>query len=135
VRARAQCGVCRVLGECGVCVACAPCVCAVCVCLVWCVRCACPLRILCVFFACGVHRAAVLRCCAVWGQNHRAAFELYQRAGELGSLAAWRNVAAMYAAGEGVPQCQQTARSILQFVASKEGAGLEGQPVTGRDSQ
>jgi TPR repeat protein len=44
---------------------------------------------------------------------------MYQRAGELGSLQAWRNVAAMYAAGDGVPQCRQTADAILAFVNSK----------------
>ena len=60
---------------------------------------------------------SVMRVCV---QDHRKAFEMYQQAGELGSMQAWRNVAAMYATGEGVPKCEQTARSIMQFVSQSE---------------
>jgi TPR repeat protein len=53
-------------------------------------------------------------------QDQRRAFELYQRAGELGSVEGWRNVAACYALGEGVPQCMATANYIIKTVLKSE---------------
>lgn len=46
--------------------------------------------------------------------DHHKAFQLYQRAGELGSLEGWRNVVACYATGHGVKQSQETARYIAE---------------------
>ena len=45
-------------------------------------------------------------------RDQRRAFELYQEAGELGSIEGWRNVVACYALGEGVPQSKETAKYI-----------------------
>jgi TPR repeat protein len=45
-------------------------------------------------------------------RDQRQAFELYQRAGELGSIEGWRNVVRCYATGEGVPMCMDTAKYI-----------------------
>jgi TPR repeat protein len=45
-------------------------------------------------------------------RDQRRAFELYQRAGELGSAEGWRNVVSCYATGQGVPKCMDTARHI-----------------------
>jgi len=45
-------------------------------------------------------------------RDQRRAFELYQRAGELGSIEGWRNVVSCYATGEGVPMCMDTAKYI-----------------------
>jgi TPR repeat protein len=45
-------------------------------------------------------------------RDQRRAFELYQRAGELGSVEGWRNVVSCYATGQGVPKCIDTARHI-----------------------
>lgn len=53
-------------------------------------------------------------------RDQRRAFELYQLAGELGSLDGWRNVAACYALGEGVPKCMETANYILKTVLKSE---------------
>lgn len=53
-------------------------------------------------------------------QDQRAAFELYQKAAELGSLEGWRNVVACYALGEGVPQCQQTAEYIRKTMLKED---------------
>jgi hypothetical protein len=47
-------------------------------------------------------------------RDQRHAFELYQQAGELGSVEGWRNVVACYASGEGVPQCMDTAKYIAK---------------------
>ena len=45
-------------------------------------------------------------------RDRRRAFELYQKAGELGSVEGWRNVVACYLTGDGVPKNEQTARHI-----------------------
>lgn len=45
-------------------------------------------------------------------KDQQRAFALYQHAGELGSEDGWRNVVACYATGEGVPQCEKTAKHI-----------------------
>ncbi len=55
-------------------------------------------------------------------QDQRRAFELYQQAGEMGSLDGWRNVVACYIAGEGVPKCEKTAKYITKTMLSKEPA-------------
>jgi TPR repeat protein len=47
-------------------------------------------------------------------RNQSRAFQLYQQAGELGSLDGWRNVVACYATGEGVPQSKATAKYIAE---------------------
>ena len=53
-------------------------------------------------------------------QDQRAAFELYQKAAELGNLEGWRNVVACYELGEGVPQCKQTAEYIRKTMLKEE---------------
>jgi TPR repeat protein len=45
-------------------------------------------------------------------QDQQKAFELYQHAGELGSIEGWQNVVACYTTGEGVPKSLQTAKYI-----------------------
>lgn len=45
-------------------------------------------------------------------RDQERAFELYQTAGELGSIEGWQNVIACYTAGEGVPQSLEMARYI-----------------------
>ena len=45
-------------------------------------------------------------------RDQQRAFELYQRAGELGSIEGWRNVVSCYATGEGVKKCLDTAKYI-----------------------
>ncbi|KAA0176439.1 hypothetical protein FNF27_02135 [Cafeteria roenbergensis] len=50
------------------------------------------------------------------GQDYRRALALYQQAADLGSEGAWRNIAAMYARGEGVPASEEHARYILHTV-------------------
>jgi TPR repeat protein len=47
-------------------------------------------------------------------QNHTKAFELYQHAGELGSIEGWRNVVACYLTGEGVPRSKEIAKYIAE---------------------
>merc|ERR1719354_465659 len=47
-------------------------------------------------------------------RDQRRAFELYQQAGELGSVEGWKNVVACYALGEGVP------KNVLVFVRISE---------------
>jgi TPR repeat protein len=47
-------------------------------------------------------------------QDKRRAFELYQLAGEGGSIEGWRNVAACYMIGDGVPKCENTAKYIIK---------------------
>lgn len=44
--------------------------------------------------------------------DQQKAFELYQHAGELGSIEGWRNVVSCYATGEGVPKSLETAKYI-----------------------
>jgi TPR repeat protein len=54
--------------------------------------------------------------------DRKQAFELYQHAGELGSLEGWRNVAACYATGEGVAQSSAMAKYIVKTMKlTKEG--------------
>lgn len=49
-------------------------------------------------------------------RNQQRAFEMYQKAGEMGSVEGWRNVVACYALGEGVPECKQTAKYIAKTI-------------------
>lgn len=53
-------------------------------------------------------------------QDHEAAFGRYQAAADMGNMQAWRNIAAMYAAGEGVPASVPTAKAILAMVQRQE---------------
>jgi TPR repeat protein len=53
-------------------------------------------------------------------QDQRRAFELYQEAGEMGSKDGWRNVVACHALGQGVPQCEQTAKYISKTMLSDD---------------
>lgn len=53
-------------------------------------------------------------------KNQQRAFELYQVAGELGSLEGWRNVVACYALGEGVPQSKETAKYIAKTMLKED---------------
>eukprot|EP00752_Nemacystus_decipiens_P016191 g14478.t1 len=46
--------------------------------------------------------------------NLEEAFRRYQTAAEGSNMLAWRNLASMYALGEGVPRSEQMAKSILQ---------------------
>jgi TPR repeat protein len=57
------------------------------------------------------YNAGVLRYAV--GQ-YEAAFEHYQRAVEGGYVLAWREIAAMYLEGKGVPQSEATAKHIMQ---------------------
>jgi uncharacterized protein len=57
------------------------------------------------------YNAGVLRYAV--GQ-YEAAFEHYQRAVEGGYVLAWREIAAMYLQGKGVPQSEPTAKHIMQ---------------------
>ena len=45
-------------------------------------------------------------------RDQQRAFDLYQQAGELGSIEGWRNVVSCYATGQGVPKCLDTAKYI-----------------------
>ena len=47
-------------------------------------------------------------------RDRRSAFDLYQKAAEMGSIDAWRNVVACHTFGHGVPKCQQTADYITK---------------------
>ena len=62
-------------------------------------------------------------------RDQRRAFELYQRAGELGSMEGWRNVVSCYATGEGVPMCMDTAKYIAKTML-KEKNDTTFQPLT-----
>lgn len=53
-------------------------------------------------------------------RDPKRSFELYQHAGELGSLDGWRNVVACYVAGDGVPQSLETAKYITQTMLKSE---------------
>ncbi len=53
-------------------------------------------------------------------RDQRKAFELYQEAAEMGSKDGWRNVVACYALGQGVPQCEQTAKYITKTMLSDD---------------
>ena len=63
-----------------------------------------------------VSAGAMLHQGAVVPQDQRKAFELYQLAGELGSMEGWRNIVACYVAGEGVPQSLEMARYITETI-------------------
>ncbi len=56
-------------------------------------------------------------------QDQRRAFELYQRAGELGSIEGWRNVVSCYATGAGVPMCMDTAKYIANTLLKENKNG------------
>jgi len=56
-------------------------------------------------------------------KNQQTAFQLYQRAGELGSVEGWRNVVACYATGEGVAQSTSMAKYIAQTMLREEADG------------
>ena len=47
-------------------------------------------------------------------QDKTRAFELYQLAGEGGSIEGWKNVVACYMMGDGVPKCENTANYIIK---------------------
>ena len=53
-------------------------------------------------------------------KDQREAFELYQTAGELGSLEGWKNVVACYTTGEGVPRSAETARYIAETMLKEK---------------
>jgi hypothetical protein len=61
----------------------------------------------------------IVLCCVTW-QDPKKAAELYQLAGELGCIQAWKNLATMYATGHGVKKCEQTAQQLLDFVKGAE---------------
>ena len=61
-------------------------------------------------------------------KDQERAFELYQTAGELGSIEGWKNVVACYLTGEGVPQSLETARYISETM-------LKENPVDANSSQ
>jgi TPR repeat protein len=52
--------------------------------------------------------------------DKQKAFELYQHAGELGSMEGWRNVVSCYATGEGVPKSLETAKYIANTMLSDD---------------
>jgi uncharacterized protein len=49
-------------------------------------------------------------------RDPRKAFECYNKAAEGGSMDAWRNLAAMYFTGDGVPKSEETARQIMKVI-------------------
>lgn len=53
-------------------------------------------------------------------RDQQRAFELYQQAGELGSVEGWRNVVSCYATGQGVPKCLDTAKYIANTMLKEE---------------
>ncbi|KAL3765933.1 hypothetical protein ACHAW5_003901 [Stephanodiscus triporus] len=53
-------------------------------------------------------------------RDQRRAFDLYQRAGELGSVEGWRNVVSCYAHGQGVPKCMDTAKHIANMMLRED---------------
>lgn len=61
----------------------------------------------------------------------REAFRRYQNAAEGGNMLAWRNLASMYALGEGVARSEQMAKNILARFGEKfeqqgeENGGIE----------
>lgn len=55
-------------------------------------------------------------------RDQEKAFELYQKAGELGNTEGWRNVVACYATGQGVPENKQAAEYIAKtMLINREG--------------
>ncbi|KAL9187919.1 hypothetical protein ACHAXT_006297 [Thalassiosira profunda] len=59
-----------------------------------------------------LHKGVIQNGITVVGRDQQKAFDLYQEAGELGSVEGWRNVVSCYASGEGVPKCLETAKHI-----------------------
>ena len=53
-------------------------------------------------------------------RDQQRAFDLYQQAGELGSIEGWRNVVSCYATGQGVPKCLDTAKYIANTMLKEE---------------
>jgi len=53
-------------------------------------------------------------------RDQRRAFELYQQAGELGSMEGWRNVVACYAKGEGVKRDIEMAKHIAKIMLKED---------------
>jgi len=53
-------------------------------------------------------------------QDQRQAFELYQKAAEMDSKEAWRNLVACYALGEGIPKCEQTSQYIAKTMLNND---------------
>ena len=49
-------------------------------------------------------------------QDYIKAFLAYEKGALLGSVGAWTNIASMYFNGEAVPQCQNTARKLIQLL-------------------
>ena len=54
-------------------------------------------------------------------QDMPRAFDLYQQAGEMGSVEGWRNVVHCYATGQGVPKCLETAQHIAETMLKEDG--------------
>ena len=54
-------------------------------------------------------------------QDMPRAFDLYQKAGEMGSIEGWRNVVHCYATGQGVPKCLETAQHIAETMLKEDG--------------
>lgn len=59
-------------------------------------------------------RTAIIEC------DQQRAFDLYQQAGELGSVEGWRNVVSCYALGQGVPKCLETATYIADTMLKEK---------------
>jgi len=57
---------------------------------------------------------------AIIERDQQRAFDLYQQAGELGSLEGWRNVVSCYASGQGVPKCLETAKYIANTLLKEK---------------
>lgn len=57
--------------------------------------------------------------CGEENQDKKKAFELYTKAGEMGSVAALENLAAMYATGEGVARNEKTAQYLLSVISKQ----------------
>lgn len=53
-------------------------------------------------------------------KDQQKAFDMYQRAAEMGNIEGWRNLVSCYARGEGVPQCLSTAQYIAKTMLNKE---------------
>jgi TPR repeat protein len=53
-------------------------------------------------------------------RDARRAFELYNIAADGGSKDAWRNLAAMYFAGDGVPKSEDMAKEIMRVIFGVE---------------
>lgn len=51
--------------------------------------------------------------------NLETAFRCYQTAAEGGNMLSWRNIASMYALGEGVPRSEQMAKHIMTTLGNK----------------